>query len=361
MPSNTVYVPLLLALLHAALGQTVTVGDDVPYAAHRCVKYCVQHPFGVGTDIGVALQCGDPYEEDCYCATEDDSLTLVSEHINNCASTSCSAGDLTKDVSSMRSLYASYCRGKGYTQDFIEGWYTAATGPEATEATTTTTDEDKSTKTTAVEETEKVSESEEGQVVETSTDTTVATQTREPEDEDDSASISRVIVSRTSILWVDNTAEPDARQEEDGGGGVNTTALGAGLGVGVPLVLALVGAGIWLCMRQRRRKQVASEEEQQRPPSYSQVDVVPAAGGTGKKTASVHKVVETQQDKLELAGQGIRRELAGQQIHPFPTQTVYPAVVVPGQHEMVVEDRPHEMQGSVRASERHELPGQYHY
>jgi hypothetical protein len=75
--------------------------------------------------MGNALQCGDPYENECYCATESASASVANDWINNCASDRCAAGDRTRDVSTMRSVYGKYCMGAGFTQDQMTEWYTS--------------------------------------------------------------------------------------------------------------------------------------------------------------------------------------------------------------------------------------------
>ena len=62
--------------------------------------------------------------------------------------------------------------------------------------------------------------------------------------------------------------------------------------------------------------------------------------------------------ETELSGQGVSRELSGREIHPFPDTSPNAPVAVPGQYEMPVENRPHEMAGSGDPYRRHELPGQ---
>ena len=186
----TKLLPLLL-LAHPSLGQTVTITQDIPFTGHDCVEDCLYRPYAAPIDLGDALECGPPYEEDCYCVTAAPQATIVSRHINDCASESCSRGDLTKDIESMKYYYAGYCVENGYTADLIEEWYSSAEVAETDsvtdeDAATTQTSEGETTATTATSTTEEEEEStsteeasstEETETVAASTRTSVVTQT----------------------------------------------------------------------------------------------------------------------------------------------------------------------------------------
>ncbi|RMI99796.1 hypothetical protein CDV36_015942 [Fusarium kuroshium] len=119
------FIPVLL-LGTPILSQTVTITKDIPVSAHRCVRQCLYLPYNARTDLGDVLECGAPYQEECFCPTDVSRAEIVSRHIDDCAKESCSRGDLTQDVESMRSHYATYCIEKGYTAELVEGWYTSA-------------------------------------------------------------------------------------------------------------------------------------------------------------------------------------------------------------------------------------------
>lgn len=187
----------LFLLATPSLAQTVTISSDIPDSGHGCIFDCLYDPWSSGTDLGDALECGDPYEEDCYCPTAAPEATIVSRHINDCASESCSRGDMTKDVESMRYYYAGYCIDNGYTAELVEAWYASAqvgetsavtSGGETTVtstsvvSTTTTEEEDEETSSTSTTE---ASTSEETEQAATSTRTSVVTETAGGEEEDD--------------------------------------------------------------------------------------------------------------------------------------------------------------------------------
>lgn len=124
-------LPILLALcpLTLAAETTVSIEDVIPSEGHECVSSCIDYPNVVGedvNDIGSALACGIPYENACWCATATASINSVSKHINSCASNRCSAGDLDRDISTMRAVYAGYCLDAGFTQPLVSDWYTTS-------------------------------------------------------------------------------------------------------------------------------------------------------------------------------------------------------------------------------------------
>lgn len=133
----------LFLLATPAVAQTVTITKDIPSSVHRCIRHCLFRPYNAGTDLGDSLECSPPYEEDCFCPTAAPRAEIVSQHIDDCANESCSAGDLTADIESMKSYYAAYCIDNGYTAELVEEWYTSATDEESSstaetsEATTT--------------------------------------------------------------------------------------------------------------------------------------------------------------------------------------------------------------------------------
>lgn len=150
-----------------SLTASVTIDNDVPYEAHDCVEICLdsQGSFQNEDDIGHILECGSPYNEACYCATESASASAVSNFINDCASKRCAKGDMTRDISTIRSIYASYCSQAGFTQPLVSEWYTNAGGPDETATSTA-----------------EPSQTQESGAAGTITDTTLVTQTAASED-----------------------------------------------------------------------------------------------------------------------------------------------------------------------------------
>ncbi|RGP79422.1 hypothetical protein FLONG3_2477 [Fusarium longipes] len=123
---------LFLILATQTLSQGVRIFREIPGDVNQCIRPCLFRPNNANTDVGSALDCGTPYEESCYCATNSDKAKIVSEHIDNCAQASCSAGAESQDASSMRSYYASYCMENGFTADAMTEWYTGTVVEEAT-------------------------------------------------------------------------------------------------------------------------------------------------------------------------------------------------------------------------------------
>ncbi|KAM0280113.1 hypothetical protein ACHAO9_011377 [Fusarium lateritium] len=113
---------VFLALTTPVTSQTVSIFQQIPATVHQCIRPCLFRPNSPNGDIGDVLECGAPYRDDCYCAT--DKAKSASKHIDSCAEASCSRGDVTQDAEDMKSYYASYCMGNGYTADMMKEWYT---------------------------------------------------------------------------------------------------------------------------------------------------------------------------------------------------------------------------------------------
>jgi hypothetical protein len=158
---------LLFLLLSSAKAQNLlSISSNIPDRGHGCLSRCIFFP-GVYKDIASTLRCATPVENECYCATETASASAVSAWIDRCAKSECAAGDLNRDITSMRSIYAGYCMGAGFTQPIVSEWFT-------TEEDTSTADNDESR--TAAEP----SRTGEGSVPETSTRYTIVTKTADP-------------------------------------------------------------------------------------------------------------------------------------------------------------------------------------
>ena len=126
------FIVFLVPLLGAA--QTVSINNDLG-VGHHCVSRCLIYTLYVGDDIGDALKCGEPYDNDCYCATASASASVATSWLDKCAGSACAAGDLTRDLSTMQSIYASYCMNAGFTQPGATAWY----DPSAAETTSSKT------------------------------------------------------------------------------------------------------------------------------------------------------------------------------------------------------------------------------
>ncbi|KAH8592600.1 hypothetical protein B0O99DRAFT_235034 [Bisporella sp. PMI_857] len=153
--------------------------------------------------------------------------------------------------------------------------------------------------------------------------------------------------------------------------GINKAALGAGLGVGVPVVISLVAIGLWLSCRGRRDNQPPPQEQWQ----SQDVAKVPAAPSPATALFVQRKPVATAVESpvsrtsspvlqnTELAGgEGVKREISGQEIHPFPAINPSPPITVPGNHELHAQSTGPELPGyrptpGQDAGQRHwELP-----
>ncbi|KAF5697752.1 hypothetical protein FMUND_15306 [Fusarium mundagurra] len=114
----------LLVLATQSLSQTVNIFRQIPGDDEQCIRPCLFRPNNPNADVGSALNCGAPYQEKCYCATDSDNAKAVSKHIDSCAQASCSNGQGSQDAETMRQYYASYCMGNGYSAEAMAEWYT---------------------------------------------------------------------------------------------------------------------------------------------------------------------------------------------------------------------------------------------
>jgi len=157
MDSNIVrFLSVVLLAISPVLSiTTVSINTLFPGNQHACVTRCIYgNYYG---DVGSVLSCGSPYANDCFCNTISASAAAATSFLEACGSSSCAAGDLSDDVNSMLSIYASYCEGAGFTQPGATLYYNTATqtarpGPTPTTgtgATLTTTQETVVTQTAA--------------------------------------------------------------------------------------------------------------------------------------------------------------------------------------------------------------------
>jgi hypothetical protein len=132
--STIVSVASWLSVSSAADPVSITsyIGDS----EHGCIRKCLYFP-GVYEDVGTALACATPYDNNCYCATASASASVAKQFIESCASKSCNKGDFSQDITSLRSYYASYCMANGFTQPGLAGWVPAAATSSPTQDTGT--------------------------------------------------------------------------------------------------------------------------------------------------------------------------------------------------------------------------------
>ncbi|KAM0432330.1 hypothetical protein ACHAPT_004871 [Fusarium lateritium] len=349
------FVGLWLYLLPLALSadfESVTISRELDNVVHTCVSKCLYYT--ILSDMGTAMGCDDPYDNNCYCATASASASQADAWMSKCASNTCSAGDRSRDLSSMQSIYASYCMGAGYTQPGATNWYNPA------EATEESSSDDADNDSSNAEPSKTVDSGS----VETTTRMTIVTQTTEG---GAGPSKSRVTVEATSTYYVNPDGSPARIGSND------NSAVKIGVGVAVPVVaIAAIGLFAWWFIRRRKQRQA------QTLPTSQPVTEASTGGGAAiaperKDTiqrkpigATAVSPVSSLSQTNELSGVGVQRELSGREVQPFPNVTPGPPVVVPGQHEMTGDGwRPNlemdgrdarvEMSGEARPPE---LPGQ---
>lgn len=121
----------LVALANPVLGASASITSVIPNQAHQCIRLCAW--FNYQGNLPLALGCADPYENDCYCPTATESVSKARVAIEKCLSSRCAAGDYTRDLSSMKSIYAGYCKDAGYSQDAgVLGYKAADPTPSTT-------------------------------------------------------------------------------------------------------------------------------------------------------------------------------------------------------------------------------------
>ncbi|KAL5584595.1 hypothetical protein FOVSG1_013984 [Fusarium oxysporum f. sp. vasinfectum] len=350
---------LSLPLALSADFESVTISANLDNVGHTCISKCLYYT--LLSDMGRAMGCDDPYDNNCYCATAAASANKADGFMSKCATSLCSAGDRSRDLTSMQSYYASYCMGAGFTQPGATEWYNPA---EATEEPTNEPTAESGGGSDA-----RPSRTANSGGDGTSTHMTIVTQTAE-----DGASRTQVIVEATSTYWVNSDGSPASSKNEDGG----TSVVKIGVGIAVPVVVIAAGLVAWWFIRRR------NQQKAQYPHTTQPLSEVTTGGGPAV-VASVSPSTPERRDTLprkpvgastissvsslsktnELSGIGVQRELSGREVHPFPNMTPSPPIQVAGQHEMSGEGwRPNlemdgrdarvEMSGEARPPE---LPG----
>ncbi|EXK88994.1 hypothetical protein FOQG_08227 [Fusarium oxysporum f. sp. raphani 54005] len=350
---------LFLPLALSADFESVTISANLDNVGHACISKCLYYT--LLSDMGRAMGCDDPYDNNCYCATAAASANKADGFMSKCATSLCSAGDRSRDLTSMQSYYASYCMGAGFTQPGATEWYNPA---EATEEPTNEPTAESSGGSDA-----RPSRTANSGGDGTSTHMTIVTQTAE-----DGAARTQVIVEATSTYWVNSDGSPASSKNEDGG----TSVVKIGVGIAVPVVVIAAGLFAWWFIRRR------NQQKAQYPHTSQPLSEVTTGGGPAV-VASVSPSTPERRDTLprkpvgastissvsslsktnELSGIGVQRELSGREVHPFPNMTPSPPLQVAGQHEMSGEGwRPNlemdgrdarvEMSGEARPPE---LPG----
>ncbi|KAK3293177.1 uncharacterized protein B0H64DRAFT_403675 [Chaetomium fimeti] len=278
----------VLLLLRPLLAvETVSkFGEEWP---HPCVRNCLGNVPDYD-NIGSALQCGTPFYNECYCATATASASKATSFLESCASAWCNGGDVTVDLRAMQSNYASYCMENGFTQPGATAWYNSATETGAP-APGSTGETDPASTTTRV---------------------SMVTQTTPSDSSGDSSSQPPVTtIDTTSTVWVNAAGSVVPGPSSDGN--TNNLALALGLGIGIPLAFAVAGFGIWMCIWRRRRRQprplISMVDEPAGPQSFRVISRKPVT--TASRTESLSSTPRTP----ELGGEGIRRELDGNELY----------------------------------------------
>jgi hypothetical protein len=127
-PEWLLTLPWLLSHFGGASADITTVSLAYSYP-HDCVNKCLTTSAFVVPAIwmGEAQGCGLPMVNDCYCRTDSHAASVATSFVSDCVSQSCAAGDRSDDLSAMKSIYASYCMGAGFTQPGMTDWYNPAT------------------------------------------------------------------------------------------------------------------------------------------------------------------------------------------------------------------------------------------
>ncbi|KAH7261985.1 hypothetical protein BKA59DRAFT_550373 [Fusarium tricinctum] len=324
-------LPIILLYLPYALSadfESVTISSYLDNVGHDCISECLFYT--VIPDMGRGMGCADPYENNCYCATAAASASKADNFMSKCATSRCSAGDRSRDLTSMQSYYASYCMGAGFTQPGATKWYNPA---EATEEPTAEASESDQGGSDA-----RPSRTANSGGGATSTHMTIVTQTAE-----DGASRTQVIVEATSTYWVNSDGSAASAKNKDDGSSVVKIAVG----VAVPIA-ALLASGVfaWCCIR-RKRQRTAQHLNVTHPlsevatgagptvvassaPAPERRDTLPRKPVGASTISSVSSLSRTN----ELSGAGVQPELSGREVHPFPSMTPSPPIQMAGQHEM---------------------------
>ncbi|KAF5648130.1 uncharacterized protein FTJAE_1344 [Fusarium tjaetaba] len=355
---------LLLSLPFALSAdfESVTISANLDNVGHTCISKCLYYT--VLSDMGRAMGCDDPYDNNCYCATAAASANKADGFMSKCATSLCSAGDRSRDLTSMQSYYASYCMGAGFTQPGATEWYNPA---EATEEPTNEPTAESSGGSDA-----RPSRTANSGGDATSTHMTIVTQTAE-----DGASRTQgkflllmvmvpllllqvlflcvpyreflltfwplVIVEATSTYWVNSDGSPAPSKNGDDG----ISVVKIGVSVAVPVVIIAAGVFAWWFVRRRR------QQNTQYPHTTQPLSEVTTGGGPAVVTsvspstperrdtlprkpvgASTISSVSSLSKTNELSGIGVQRELSGREVHHFPNMTPSPPIQVSGQHEM---------------------------
>ncbi|KAM0198914.1 hypothetical protein ACHAPQ_011478 [Fusarium lateritium] len=326
IPFIFLYLPFVLS----AGFESVTISSYLDNVGHDCISECLFYT--VIPDMGRGMGCDDPYENNCYCATAAASASKADRFMSKCATSRCSAGDRSRDLTSMQSYYASYCMGAGFTQPGATKWYNPAEATDEPTAEASESDEGGSDARPS-----RTANSGGGA---TSTHMTIVTQTAE-----DGASRTQVIVQATSTYWVNSDGSAASAKNKDDGSGVVKIAVG----VAVPIAALLVaGVFAWCCIKRKRQRkaqhlhvthplsEVASGggptvvAASASAPTPERRDTLPRKPVGASTISSVSSLSRTN----ELSGTGVQPELSGREIHPFLSMTPSPPIQMAGQHEM---------------------------
>jgi len=84
---------------------------DIPTfeSMRNCAQICVTAPFG---SLPVTLGCNYPYQNECVCRV--DLAGVASNYLSSCVPSQCTVGPADADMSSMMSIYNSYCKSNGF-------------------------------------------------------------------------------------------------------------------------------------------------------------------------------------------------------------------------------------------------------
>jgi hypothetical protein len=100
---------ILLQWASLSMAAVFTMSKEPAFEVIRvCAKACVTAPFG---SLPEKLDCSYPYQNECVCRV--DLAGMASKYLTSCVSR-CTAGPVEGDLSTMMSVYNSYCMANGF-------------------------------------------------------------------------------------------------------------------------------------------------------------------------------------------------------------------------------------------------------
>lgn len=112
-----------------AAGGPLSVRDEAAFKAQReCGRDCMV--FNGSIDLIGKFGCAWPYQNDCFCRA--DLGVAATKHFSSCGTARCTVGPSDGDISTMISIYNSYCLSNGYEVTKVQAQQAAPTGASGT-------------------------------------------------------------------------------------------------------------------------------------------------------------------------------------------------------------------------------------